>query len=126
MSGYLIDTNVFSEIFTRNGNVVDFVESMDAFVDTTIYIECLQGSKSNSEKRLIRDLLDTFPLLPITEIVSTKAIELIDEYSNSHGLLFPDALIASSAIVADLTLITYNIADFRFIDGLKCQLPSEK
>lgn len=123
MSGFLIDTNVFSEVFAKNQNIIDFIETLDAYIDTTIYIECLQGSKSNSEKRLIRNLLDTFGLLPLTETVSAKAIELIDRYSNSYGLLLPDALIASSSINANLTLVTYNIDDFKFIDGLKFKRP---
>jgi predicted nucleic acid-binding protein len=103
--------------------VSEIIRSANCYIDTTIYIECLQGSKSNTEKRLIKNFLDTFPLLPITEDVSMIAIELIDKYSNSHGLLLPDAFIASSAIRADLTLLTFNVADFQFIRGLRSMLP---
>ncbi len=123
MTSFLIDTNVFAEIFTGNTGVTEIIRSADCFVDTTIYIECLQGSKSNAEKRLIKNFLDTFPLLPITEEGSMTAIDLIDKYSNSHGLLLPDALIASSAMQASLTLVTFNLVDFRFIDGLASMLP---
>ena len=103
---YLPDTNIFSKIFKGDLAVAGFVESLDAVIDTTIYSECLQGSKSNQEKRIIKKALDNFPLLPITPKISKRAIELIDNYSNSHGLLLADALIAAIALENDLTVVT--------------------
>ena len=124
MSRFLPDTNVFSKIFGNNLLVKQFVESLDAVIDTTIYIECIQGSKSNQEKRVIEKYLTRFPLLPITPGSSGKAIELIRSYSNSYGLLLPDALIAATALENDLTIVTYNIDDFKFIGGLKTLKPA--
>ena len=119
MIEYLIDTNVFSKVFKGDSAVTDFVENLEAVIDATIYIECLQGSKSNQEKRIVKKVIDNFPLLPITPKTSERAIELIDDYSNSHGLLLADALIAATALENDLTVVTYNTSDFKFIDGLK-------
>jgi predicted nucleic acid-binding protein len=121
---FLIDTNVFSKIFGNNSSVKAFVESLDAVVDTTIYIECIQGSKSNQEKRIVKKYIDNFPLLQVTPDISKRAIEIIDLYSNSHGLLLPDALIAASALENDLTVVTYNIGDFKFINDLKYLEPN--
>jgi predicted nucleic acid-binding protein len=124
MSGYLVDTNVFSKIFKGDSKVKNFVESLDAAVDATIYIECLQGSKSNQEKRFIKNYLINFPVLLITPDISERAVDLIDTYSNSFGLLLPDALIAATALENDLTIVTYNIDDFKFIQGLKYLKPA--
>lgn len=123
MSQYLPDTNVFSKIFGNNTLVKQFVESLNAVVDATIYIECIQGSKSNHEKRRIKKYLDNFSLLLITPEISQRAMDLIDTYSNSHGLMLPDALIAASALENDLTIVTYNVGDFQFIQNLKWQKP---
>ncbi len=120
---YLPDTNVFSEVFKGNQVVTDFVANLESVIDTTVYVECLQGSKSNQEKQVIRKVLDNFPLLPIDEKVSSRVIELIDTYSNSHGLLLEDALIAATAIENDLTVLNYNIADFQFIKDLNVEKP---
>ncbi len=120
----IIDANIFFKIFKNNSAVKSYVESLNAVIDTTIYIECLQGSKSNREKREIKKYLDNFPLLPITPKVSERAIELIDKYSNSHGLLLADALIAATALENDLTVLTYNVGDFQFIADLKWQKPT--
>ncbi|MGI8883418.1 MAG: hypothetical protein ACR2IA_04135, partial [Pyrinomonadaceae bacterium] len=75
MSQFLPDTTVFSNIFGNNLLVKQFVESLDAVIDATIYIECIQGSKSNHEKRVIEKYLTRFPLLPITSETSAKAIK---------------------------------------------------
>lgn len=123
MKKYLSDTNVFSEIFKGNQNVTNFLTSLESVIDTTIYIECLQGSKSNQEKRIIKKVLDNFPLFPIDVDISIRALELIDKYSNTHGLLLADALIAATALENDLTILTYNVADFQFIQNLKWEKP---
>ncbi len=98
--------------------MTQFIESLEAVIDATIYIECIQGSKSNHEKRVIEKYLTRFPLIPITPESSAKAIKLIRNYSNSHGLLLPDALNAATALENDLTIITYNTNDFTFIKDL--------
>jgi len=38
--------------------------------------------------------------------------------------MLPDALIAATALENDLTVVTYNVDDFKFIDGLKWQKPA--
>lgn len=124
MSKFLIDTNVFSEIFKGNRDVTDFVEGIDALIDMTVYIECIQGSKSNAEKTSIKNYLATFAMFLLTAEVSELAIRLIDQYSNSHGLFLPDALIAATALENDLLIVTYNTKDFQFIDSLECQEPA--
>ncbi len=123
MSKSLPDTNVFSRVFSGDTRVRDLISSSESVVDATVYIECLQGSKSNIEKQKVKKYLDNFPLLYLTPEISAAAIRLIDLYSNSHGLFLPDALIVATALENDLTILTYNINDFKFIDGLKYQMP---
>lgn len=124
MSEFLPDTNVFSRIFKGDLAVTQHVENLDAAIDTTVYIECIQGSKSNQEKRIIEKYLQKFPPFTITPQSSAIAINLNRNYSNSYGLLLPDALIAATALENDLTVITYNVGDFRFIKDLKRQKPT--
>jgi predicted nucleic acid-binding protein len=124
MADFLIDTNVFSRIFTGDKNVKLFVETLDAAVDTVVYVECLQGSKSNREKRIVDRYLARFELSHLTAEISLRTIDLIRTYSNTHGLLLADALIAATCLDGGLTLVTYNVSDFHFISGLKYLKPS--
>ncbi len=106
MAEFLIDTNVLSRIFTGDKNVKDFIETLDAAVCTVVYVECLQGSKSNREKRIVESYLTRFELNHITFDISTRTIDLIRTYSNSHGLLLADALIAATCLDSNLKLVT--------------------
>ena len=56
--------------------------------------------------------------MPLNEDITEIAINLIENIQKSHGLKIPNALIASMAIYYDLSLWTYNIKDFRFIENL--------
>ena len=123
MIDHLTDTNVFSEIFKGNADVKKFVESFENSIDATVYVECLQGSKGNREKQIIKKYLSRFTIFYHTPNISKQTISLIDQYSNSHGLLLPDAQIAAVCLEHNLTLITYNVADFKFINGLKWLKP---
>jgi predicted nucleic acid-binding protein len=67
--------------------------------------------------------LNRFELLHFDKAISQKAIELVRTYSKSHGLMLPDAVIAATCLENDLTLVTYNDRDFRFIKGLKTLRP---
>lgn len=124
MIDYLIDTNVLFAIFKGDIDVKQFVENLAGGIDSTVYVECIQGSKSNRDKQLIKNYLSRFPLLHATPEISRQSILLIDQYSNTHGLLLPDAQIAAACLIYDLTLITYNLSDFQFVTGLKWMQPT--
>ena len=123
MTDHLTDTNVFSEIFKGNAEVKRFVEGLENSIDTTVYVECLQGSKSKREKHVVKKYLSRFQIFYHTPEISKRTISLIDQYSNSHGLLLPDAQIAAVCLENDLTLVTYNVSDFKFIKSLKWLKP---
>lgn len=124
MSEHLLDTNILSKIFYGNADVKNFVDNLIVGVETVVYIECLQGSISNSDKRRIKHSLQSLEFYPLTNDIARKAIELIEAYSNSHGLLLADALIAATALEYGLTLITYNTKHFQFVKGLKLLKPT--
>ena len=51
--------------------------------------------------------------------ISKRAIQLVDQFNLSHGLLIPDAIIAATAVVHRIELFTYNVKDFQFIPDIK-------
>ncbi len=123
MAEFIVDTNVLSRIFTGDKDVKDFIETLDAAVCTVVYVECLQGSKSNREKRIVESYLTRFEHNHITFDISTRTIDLIRTYSNTHGLLLADALIAATCLDGNLKLVTYNVNDFHFIQNLEYLTP---
>lgn len=120
---YLLDTNIIIEIEKGNSDLADFINSSDCYIDATVYMECLQGSKSNAEKTRRKKALQGFPIIYFNASITALAIDLIDKYAQSHTLFMPDALIAAACIDNGIELLTYNIKDFRFISDLKIIKP---
>jgi len=123
MIKYLIDTNIFIAILKGDAKLKSFVESSVCALDTTIYAELIQGSKNKTEVQKIEKYLARFDLIHFDKTVSQRTLELIRTYSKSHNLMFGDAIIAANCLENELTLLTYNVKDFRFIKGLKFQTP---
>lgn len=87
-------------------------------MSSVTYMELMVGAFNKQEAEKIRKAFHEIELIDITESISIKARSLIDQYTKSHGLLIPDALIAATAIEMGTPLYTANISDFRFIPEL--------
>ena len=59
-----------------------------------------------------------FASVPVDAAICERAVDLVRRYHLSHGLLLADALIAATALVHALLLLTKNARDFRFVTGL--------
>lgn len=123
MIEYLIDTNIFIAILKGNAKLKLFVESLVCALDTIAYLELIQSSKDKREVQIIEKYLTKYQLIHFDKVVSQTAIDLIRKYSKSHNLMLGDAIIAATCLENDLTLVTFNVKDFRFIKGLKILKP---
>lgn len=70
-------------------------------------IEVLLGATPEEEERT-RELLSALRLLPVDRGVAERAAEYIKTYQDRKDPDFADAIIAATAVVHDLTLVTYN------------------
>ena len=123
MVEYLIDANIYIAILKGDVKLKYLVENLAGALDVVVYIELIQGAKNKGEVQTIEKYLTRFELIHFSETISKKSIELIRTYSKSHGLLLGDAIIAATCLEKDLTLITLNVKDFRFIKSLKILKP---
>ncbi|WP_414691909.1 PIN domain-containing protein [Pedobacter sp. UBA5917] len=80
--------------------------------------ELLYGARNKKELSLIKKDIDKLLTLPISSPISRKAVKLVAQFSLSHNLSLPNALIASTAMFHELELFTLNIKGFRFIDNV--------
>lgn len=119
MIEYLVDTNIFIHILKGNAELASLVDGLNCAIDTTVYVELIQGSKNKADVEKIELALTEYKLIHFSEDISRRTIALIRTYSKSHGLLYADAVIAATCVENDLTLLTLNNRDFRFIKGIK-------
>lgn len=70
---------------------------------------------SGREKKDIKHLLNLFKLINLDSQIAEKSSEII----KNHNIMVNDAIIASTAIVKDMTLITRNYKHFKNIPGIK-------
>ncbi len=117
----LCDTDVIIEYLKGNETtkrIFDKLKPQNIALSAITLMELYYGALNKRELNKIKKALSNFNILPLNEEITEIAINLIERYSKSHRLKIPDALIASTAIYHDISLWTYNIKDFRFIENL--------
>lgn len=81
-------------------------------------MELIVGCRNKDELEALAQFLDRFSIIHLTPDISEIAVDLLNTYRLSHGLLIPDALIASTALAFKYSFVTKNQRHFRFIDNL--------
>ncbi len=117
----LCDTNILVEFYKNDPAVINELRNIgidQLAISVITQAELYYGAINKAELSQIQKHLNLLNTLPIDQHISTRFIQLMAQYSLSHKLTIPDALIAATALVYDISLYTLNIKDFRFIEGL--------
>ena len=87
------------------------------------YLEVLQGMRNKAELVAVKKMLQhrAATLLPMSEVITQRAIELMEAITLSHGLQMGDALIAATALDHGLPVLTANVKHFGAVQGLKVE-----
>jgi hypothetical protein len=93
--------------------------AIQLFINPVIELELLQGARNKAELLRLEKIVAMFYIVEMPAEVIDVARQLIKLYSLSHGLRLADALIAATALVYELDLLTDNVKDFRFIPELQ-------
>jgi len=119
----LCDTDVLIEFLDRNNPEIRERLLRIGFTHLSISAilagELLRGAMNKKHKERLQTFISELILIPITKEISQAYLELIKQYSLSHGLEIQDSLIAATALVFDIPLYTLNAKDFKFIKGLR-------
>lgn len=121
---YLLDTNVVSELRKPkpHGGVMAWLESMD---DTKLYLSAVTLGEIQAGVEITREqdaakaieieawlelVASSYNVLPMDAAVFRRWARLMHRTSNT---LHEDAMIAATADVHGLTVVTRNVADFK-------------
>lgn len=117
----LIDSDVLIWALRGNASAVQALQALERWIISSVtYMELMQGCRDKPEQRRLQKALklaDT-QILPIDESISERSCELIDTYALSHHMRLGDALIAATALIHQLPLLTGNGKHFIAVKGL--------
>ena len=124
---YLIDSNVLidymSDLIPAKGS--DFVENLfntQFLISVVTKIEVLGYNDLPHKMSAMSNFVSLSEILPLNETVTEKTIELKRLF---RKMKLGDAIIAATAIVDNLVLITRNADDFKFVPNLTMLNPYE-
>ena len=118
---FLIDTNIIIYLTQGRLKLSDFAKKGgDLYISSITYIETLgYAFKNKNDEENVTDFCDLFKRIFLTREVEKQSILI----RKSHKIKLPDAIIAATAIVYDLTLVTCDGNDFKNISNLKILNP---
>jgi len=116
----LLDTNILIQILKGDQLTIDKVQNIseNIAISSISSMELYYGALNKAEVKKIEKFLSLFEIIHLNREISTTSIKLVQTYAKSHNLDIPDSLIASTAMVRNCKLLTYNVKDFKFIEGL--------
>ena len=122
--GYLIDSNAV--IGYLDNKLPDYgMALMNTIVDegpiisVITRIEILRFNTSAEVYKILQDFVGESVIFDLNELVVDQTIAIC----KAQRIKVPDAIIAATAIVYNLALITRNSSDFKKIDGLELLNP---
>lgn len=117
----LLDSNIIIyAVQNHTPELLELVQSPESFASIVSYIEVLgYHALKEEDKETFQRIFETVELLDLTPEVAGLATELRQNRRMGLG----DAIIAATALEHDLTLLTRNTRDFRWIDNLDLHNP---
>jgi predicted nucleic acid-binding protein len=117
---YLIDTNAVIDYLGKKlpASGMDFMNRIiDAVPNVSVVtkIEVLGFNAPDEHYQLLVNFMGDATVLDLTNSV----VDLCIDIRKKNRTQLPDAIIAATALVYDLNLITHNVSDFKHIKGLK-------
>ena len=118
----LLDTCIVIDYLKNKPLVVKFIDTVgkqNFVLSTAITIDLYKGVRNRKELITLQKELQQFGIIEIDVQVSKVANKLAETYSLSHQMGLGDTLIAATALIFNLELLTFNLKDFRFIPTLR-------
>jgi len=111
------------KLYKDNQSTIEKVQSFNCSlaISSITVMELFYGALNKAEVKKLEKFVALFKIIDINEAISRQSTTLIKTYAKSHNLDIPDGLIASTALVLDAPLFTYNLKDFfDLLMGWRC------
>jgi predicted nucleic acid-binding protein len=116
---YLIDSNAVIDYLGKKMPKAG-LDLLSAVMDSTpqvsviTKVEVLGYNAPQDSEQLLKSFMDDVVVIGLTDEIITQTIAI----RKTHKIKLPDAFVAATAIVFNLTLVTRNAIDFKMIKNL--------
>lgn len=110
-----VDTCILID-YSRDKIKIEEQDFENYYINSIVQLEFLRGALNKRELKKLNKILAKCKILDIDQDIMNLSVELINEYGLSHDMGVYDSIIASTCMVYDLPLWSYNKKDFRFLD----------
>jgi len=86
------------------------------YINSIVQLEFLAGALNKRELQKLNKILSKCTIVEIDQNIMNLSVQLINTYKLSHAMAIYDAIIASTCMIYDLPLWSYNKKDFKFLD----------
>jgi len=121
---FMVDTDVIIWHMRGNEHARQSLYGLESpAISIVTQMELVQGLRHKQEQIALHRFLDLlgFDVFPISEVISQRALFLMEEWRLSHQMLIADALIAATAIEHGRSLLSGNSKHYRFLESLKLE-----
>ena len=119
----IVDTDILIDAGRNVNEALNCLQKIEqrlpVAVSSVTQMELIIGCRNNNELDSLEQFLCRFHIIRLNEQISDTAVDLLKRYRLSHGLLIADALIAATAMISDLSFVSKNQRDYRFIEDLQ-------
>jgi tRNA(fMet)-specific endonuclease VapC len=127
MSDLLLDSTVVVDYLRGRTPAVDYLDLINrADVPMThivVVAEVIRGARDRRELGSIQTTLAPFKVLAPNEADAISSVDLLTRFRLSHGIGWPDCLIAATALRFGVAVVTTNVKHFAPIPNLRVVRP---
>ena len=120
----LLDSNIIIyAVQNDNPELLELVQDPESSTSIVSYVEVLGYPDLTEEsKQAFERIFATIRIFPLNLAIVGRSVALRQQRRMGLG----DAIIAATALEHDLTLLTRNTSDFRWIEGIDLKDPMEE
>ncbi|MCH8238329.1 MAG: PIN domain-containing protein [Proteobacteria bacterium] len=117
----ILDSCILIDISRQKAGAASFVGGLERVPSVSVLTvtEVLSGVRNQRERRLFDRLFLDWNVMEVDHETAELAARWLNQYRPSHGLDIIDAIIAATARVHEVELITLNLKHFPMFPGLE-------